>query len=221
MTIVAAIAAPFVAGATRLVTGVTANWIGCPPSTEQRIYFANHTSHGDFLLIWTALPPRLRATTRPVAGSDYWCSGRVRRFVGQDVFNAVLVDRAPPKTATGRWDPLSPIRDALASGVSLIIFPEGTRNMTDAPLLPFKSGIYYLAAAFPKVPLVPTWIENVGRVLPKGEVLPVPLLCSIRFGTPLLLGETEHKGHFLTRSEQSLRSLADVNAHDAAQEIAA
>ncbi len=103
MTIVAAIAAPFVAGATRLVTGVTANWIGCPPSTEQRIYFANHTSHGDFLLIWTALPPRLRATTRPVAGSDYWCSGRVRRFVGQDVFNAVLVDRDPPKTATGRW----------------------------------------------------------------------------------------------------------------------
>lgn len=210
-TLANTIASRTIIGATRLVTGARGIWQGCAPSIEQRIYFANHTSHGDFLLIWTAFPRELRHRTRPVAGSDYWCRGRLRRYIGEELFNAVLIDRAPRPIPGKRWDPLEPIRAALDSGASLVIFPEGTRNTTDAPLQPFKSGIHYLAAAYPHIPLVPTWIENVGRVMPKGEVLPVPLLCSVTFGAPVRLEANEHKGRFMTRLEHELLALGGID----------
>jgi 1-acyl-sn-glycerol-3-phosphate acyltransferase len=181
------LAAALIAGFARLVTGVQARWIGCGPSGEQRIYYANHSSHGDFVLIWTVLPAVLRACTRPVAARDYWDAGALRRFLIHRVFGGVLVDRGgDPKVN----DPLLPLVAALDQGDSLIIFPEGTRN-TGEEMLPFKSGIYHLARQRPGVDLVPVWIENVGRVMPKGQLLPVPLLCSVYFGAPLRLREGE------------------------------
>ena len=45
----------------RLITGAQGHWYGCPPKAEQRIYFANHQSHFDWVLIWAALPSDLRA----------------------------------------------------------------------------------------------------------------------------------------------------------------
>lgn len=189
----------------RLVTGVSARWQGCGPAAEQRIYFANHASHGDFVLIWTVLPPELRAATRPVAGADYWSKGSLRRFIGNDVLRAVLIERS---ATTAARDVLDPIKSALGEGASLIIFPEGTRNQSEAPLLPFKSGIYHIARAFPSIPLVPVWIENVGRVMPKGELLPVPLLCSVTFGAPLQWEQGEPRPAFLQRCEKALRATA-------------
>ncbi len=189
---------------TCLVTGVQARWTGCAPQATQRIYFANHASHGDFVLIWTALPQALRRTARPVAGADYWQAGRLRRFIARDVFDAVLIDRE--RQACGP-DPIEPMACALGNGQSLILFPEGTRNTGDAPLLPFKSGLYRLARRHPKVDLVPVWLANLNRVLPKGEVLPVPLLCSVTFGAPLRLLAEESKEAFLTRAQAALRAL--------------
>ena len=190
-----------IAGFARAVTGVRARWQGCGPQSRQRIYFANHASHGDFVLIWTALPPPLRVLTRPVAGKDYWGAGAVRRFIGKHVFNAVLINRA----ATTRKDnPLAPIEQALTQGSSLILFPEGTRNTTDEMLLPFKPGLFHIARAHPDADLVPVWIENIARVLPKGEFFPVPLLCSVTFGTPMRLQAGETKQDFLARARDTL-----------------
>ena len=62
-------------------------------SPQQKVYYANHGSHGDFLLVWISLPRRWRIHTRPVAGSDYWLTGRIRRFIIQNVFNALLIPR--------------------------------------------------------------------------------------------------------------------------------
>lgn len=188
----------------RLVTGVQPRWIGCGPSLTQRIYLANHTSHGDFVLIWSSMPPTLRARTRPVAGSDYWDRGRMRRFIIQDVFNAVLIDR---EAGAGQGDPIGAMRAALDEGSSLILFPEGTRNTTDEVLLPLKSGIYHLARQRPDVELVPVWIENLNRVLPKGEVIPVPLLCRVSFGAPMRLGESQSKADFLDALRTAMLSL--------------
>ena len=192
--------AGLVTGFARLVSGVRARWIGCGPSAEQRIYYANHSSHGDFVLIWTVLPAALRARTRPVAARDYWDAGDLRRFLIHRVFRGVLVDRGgDPKIN----DPLLPLIEALDRGDSLIIFPEGTRN-TGEEMLPFKSGIYHLARQRPGVDLVPVWIENVGRVMPKGQVLPVPLLCSVNFGAPIRLQQGEDKQAFLDRARQAI-----------------
>ena len=197
--------AVFITEFVRLLTGVQARWIGCAPDATQRIYFANHTSHADFALVWTSLPRPLRETTRPVAGSDYWNKGRVRRYLIHEVLHGVLIDRERP---TRTENPIDTIVAALDAGASLIVFPEGTRNTTDELLLPFKSGIYHVAQRRSDVQLVPAWIENAGRVMPKGEFLPVPLLCSVTFGSPLRLAPGEDKAAFVGRARQALLNLA-------------
>lgn len=189
----------------RFITAVRGLWAGTAPTDEQRIYFANHASHGDFVLIWTVLPRRMRFATRPVAGSDYWLANRLRRFIGCEVFNAVLIDRDRVSRTN---DPIRMMTDVLDAGRSLIVFPEGTRNATDAPLLPFKSGLFHLARARSGVPLVPVWIDNLNRVMPKGEFVPIPLICTVTFGAPLWLEEAERKKAFLARAERALLALS-------------
>ena len=183
----------------RLVTGAQGHWQGCPPKAEQRIYFANHQSHLDWVLIWAALPGDLRAGTRPIAARDYWTAGRFKHWITREVFNAVYVTRQ----RTDDEDPLDPLAEALANGDSLVIFPEGTRSSKGEPQ-PFKSGLYHLAERFPGVQLIPAWIDNVQRVMPKGEVVPVPILCTVTFGTPLQLQAGEDKRAFLARARDAV-----------------
>lgn len=192
-------------GFVRLLTGAQARWHGCPPKAEQRIYFANHQSHADLVLIWAALPQELRSITRPIAAKDYWTASRFKRWITSAVFNAVYVERE----RKGDEDPLAPLIAALESGDSLILFPEGTRGHAEDPQA-FKSGLYNLARQFPDVVLVPAWIHNVQRVMPKGEVVPVPVLCSVTFGTPLKLGTDEPRADFLTRARDAVMALRDV-----------
>ncbi|MEM6480493.1 MAG: lysophospholipid acyltransferase family protein [Pseudomonadota bacterium] len=187
------------------ITGAKARWQGCKPELRQRVYFANHGSHGDFLLIWSALPEALRPMTWPVVGADYWNKGGVRRFLIRNVFRAVTVER---ESQGERRVALEHLNEALDENGSLILFPEGTRNTSDTQLLPFKSGLYHLAVANPHVEFVPVWIENIRRVLPKGDILPVPLLCSVTFGEPISVGEAEKKSDFLERAQNAVVALA-------------
>lgn len=201
-----------VTGLARAVTGVRGEWQGCAPEARPRVYFANHTSNGDFVLIWTVLPSALRRNTRPVAGSDYWNVNTTRRYIADSVFRAVLIDRNP---LTRKEDPVTLMTDALDAGSSLILFPEGTRNMTEEKLLRFKSGLYHLAMARPQIELVPVWLENLNRMMPKGEIFPVPLLCTVTFGTPMTVLPQEEKTDFLRRAQAAL--LAAASARIAAQ----
>jgi 1-acyl-sn-glycerol-3-phosphate acyltransferase len=188
----------------RFITAVRAEWQGIEPTRKQRVYFANHASHGDFILVWTVLPPRLRRRTRPVAGADYWLKGGLRRFIGRNVFNAVLIDR---DRESRKEDPVQQMAEAIDGGASLIVFPEGTRNTGDTRLQPFKSGLYHLARARPRVDLVPVWIDNLNRVMPKGEFVPIPLICTVTFGAPIRLGDTEAKDDFIERARSALLAL--------------
>lgn len=288
-------------GVIRLLTGAQARWYGCPPKAEQRIYFANHQSHADLVMIWAALPEELRSITRPIAARDYWANTPFKRWITTEVFNAVYVERAattpgspaPPAARAepeappapvrnsvappteriepsmepllpaapmaspivdvtpeafdemqGRLDlpappppppaappveppvvmaeaapsepaaapapdPLAPLVEALRSGDSIIIFPEGTRGHTGEPQK-FKSGLYTLATMFPEVVLVPAWIDNVQRVMPKGEIVPVPILCSVTFGAPIRVEESEERRPFLDRARAAVIALRDV-----------
>jgi len=283
-------------GIVRLLTGAQARWYGCPPKAEQRIYFANHQSHADLVMIWAALPEELRSITRPIAARDYWANTPVKRWITTEVFNAVYVERqaapapaaapaappaapasvvadppspapatpsvaqppaeriepsmepllpleppaAPPETPPGAQgqldlpeppappppplppptpepapapataapasDPLAPLVEALRSGDSIIIFPEGTRGHTGEPQK-FKSGLYTLASMFPEVVLVPAWIDNVQRVMPKGEIVPVPILCTVTFGAPIRIEPGEDKRAFLERARAAVMAL--------------
>ncbi len=204
----ASLTAFVITSAARLLTGARALWLGCTPQPVQRLYYANHSSHGDFVLLWASLPDELRRRTRPVAGADYWQRDGVRRYLINKVFNGVLIDR---ERATPEHNPLQPMLDALDQGDSLILFPEGTRNLEDG-LLPFKSGLYHLTRLRPEIELVPVWIANLNRVMPKGRALPLPLLCTLSFGTPLEHLQDEGKQAFLERARNALLAIAPEEA---------
>lgn len=188
----------------RTLVGAYPRWIGSAPSANQRIYFANHTSHMDTVVLWAALPGSLRANTRPVAAKDYWGGGGLRTQIARDELNVVMIDRAREDPEA---DPLDPLRDALEHGFSLIIFPEGTRAAQPLPG-PFKSGLYRLATEFPQVELIPVYLENLHRSMPKGALVPVPIICTVRFGAPIALREGESKERFLERARDAVIALA-------------
>ena len=180
-----------------------------PPGPDPRIYVANHVSHADFVALWSALPKPHRLRTRPVAGADYWERSAIRRWIAHQVFRAVLIDRDP---ASRRADPVETVAQVLRGGEDVIFFPEGTRNLTDARLLPLKSGIYHLARAVPEAEIVPAWILNLDRILPKGAFLPVPLNCAVRFGAPMRVETGESREDFLQRLAAAMLALSDTKA---------
>jgi len=180
--------------------GARARWLGCDPAERQRIYFANHSSHLDAIVLWAALPPILRARTRPVAARDYWAASRVRLWLAEKVFRALLIER---RKVTVEANPLRDMLAAIDAGDSLILFPEGTRSPQLEPRA-FKSGLFHLAKHRPLVELVPVYLENLNRILPKGEALPVPLLGSVTLGAPILLEPGQTKESFLERARQAV-----------------
>jgi 1-acyl-sn-glycerol-3-phosphate acyltransferase len=195
----------FLLGLIRVLTGSQARWVGCPPKAEQRIYFANHQSHADLVMIWAALPKELRHMTRAIAARDYWTKTPFKQWLTTEVFHVIYVSRE----RTADEDPLEPLFEALSQGDSIILFPEGTRGHTGEPQA-FKAGLYNLACKFPQAVLVPAWINNVQHVLPKGEVVPVPVLCSVTFGAPLQLLPGEDRRVFLERARDAVIALRDV-----------
>jgi 1-acyl-sn-glycerol-3-phosphate acyltransferase len=194
---------PCTAAFVRLLTGITGHWRGCAPDMRQRVYFANHSSNLDGPALWAALPAPLRDITRPVAARDYWTAGRVRRHFAERVFNAVLIER---KTPTARDNPIEDMLRAIGERFSLILFPEGGRFSGPDPV-EFKSGLYHLAKKRPDLELIPVLLDNLNRVLPKGELLPAPLIASATFGEPIRLEANEPRDQFLKRARQMILDL--------------
>jgi 1-acyl-sn-glycerol-3-phosphate acyltransferase len=226
--------AGLIAAFARGLTGATAQWVDCPPMAGQRVYFANHTSHLDFVVLWSVLPQEIRSLVRPVAAKDYWASG-VRKHLAVNVFHAVLIERRRQAAAKldDQHDPdahaagqnqaaeqkpgghsliehaMDDLLNALGDKNSLIIFPEGTRGTGELPG-PFKSGIYHLWRHRPDVEFVPVYLANLNRVLPKGEFLPVPIISRVTFGPPLKLEPHETKKSFVGKAYQAVCSLREI-----------
>jgi 1-acyl-sn-glycerol-3-phosphate acyltransferase len=192
--------------AARFLSGASVRWIESQPDTCQRVYFANHTSHLDAIVVWSALPQAVRMITRPVAAKDYWSKGPIRRYFANQLFHAILIDREEIKVHQSPVDMM--IRE-IGHTNSLIVFPEGGRSM-GREIGEFKSGLYYLCKKRPDLELIPVHIDNMNRILPRGEVLPVPMLSCITFGPPLWLEAGEAKTDFLTRAREAVRQLKEL-----------
>lgn len=192
-----------ITGLARFLSGASIRWVDCQPDTCQRIYFANHTSHLDVVLVWSSLPRDVRRLTRPVAAKDYWSKGRLRPWIAK-AYNAMLIDRRSVKV---HQSPVDLMLREMGEKHSVIMFPEGGR--TDGQRVgDFKSGLYYLCKKRPDLEAVPVYLHNIGRVLPRDEYLPVPLLSSVTFGPPLWLESGETKADFLQRARESVLRLA-------------
>jgi 1-acyl-sn-glycerol-3-phosphate acyltransferase len=195
--------ASLLAAAARALTGVKIRWLGFRPDNRQRIYYANHTSHLDTLLIWAALPSEVRALTRPVAANEYWTANKLRSCIVTKAFNSIFIER---DHITPSSNPIRLILKAIGMHYSLILFPEGKRN-PGPEVGEFKGGIYYLSKRRPQLELVPVFIDNLNRILPKGKFFPVPLLSTLTFGQPIHLFDDERKAAFLARARQTLCNL--------------
>jgi 1-acyl-sn-glycerol-3-phosphate acyltransferase len=189
----------------QFLSGASTRWIDSQPDTCQRVYFANHTSHLDAIVLWAALPAVVRSLTRPVAAKDYWTGGRIRNYLATKVFNALLIDRTEIKV---HRSPIDIMIAEMGQQYSLIVFPEGGRG-DGIEIGEFKSGLYYLGKKRPDLELIPVYIDNMNRILPRGRVLPVPLLSCITFGPPLWLEKGESKDKFLHRARNAVRRLKD------------
>jgi len=189
----------------KLLSGASVRWVDCQPETCQRVYFANHTSHLDAVVLWSSLPRSIRAITRPVAAKDYWEKNALRRHVAGSL-NALLIDR---KNIKVHQSPVDLMLREIADTHSLIVFPEGGRSNT-GEMSDFKSGLYYIGKKRPDLELVPVYIDNLNRVLPRGEFLPVPLLSSITIGPPMWLESGEPKKEFLRRAKEAVVRLKDI-----------
>jgi 1-acyl-sn-glycerol-3-phosphate acyltransferase len=208
--------ASLLAAIARGISGVQVQWAGCEPDERQRIYFANHTSHLDFVVLWSALPSEIRAVTRPVAAKDYWEETPLRRYLAENVFHAVLLERGSLAKAKNSDEAhfvgrhlIEDMASALGDRHSLILFPEGTRG-TGEKIAPFRSGLYHLALRRPDIELVPAYLENLNRILPKGEFLPVPMLSLLTFGKPIHVAGGEEKDVFLERAREAVSGLRRI-----------
>jgi 1-acyl-sn-glycerol-3-phosphate acyltransferase len=182
--------------------------------TRQRVFFANHTSHLDFVVLWSSLPRAIRKLTRPVGGRDYWGNTALRRYVSQRAFNAILIQRGsggsdPEEAAAAARAQIEHIAAEMGDRYSIIVFPEGSRG-TGEQVRPFKSGLFHLCRMKPDVELIPVYLANMNRILPKGEFVPVPRVGAVVFGDPLYFVPGESKEDFLGRTRDAVANLREI-----------
>jgi 1-acyl-sn-glycerol-3-phosphate acyltransferase len=199
--------AALVASLAGWVAGADVKWLWRPLEARPRVYFANHSSHLDALVIWGALPATVRRVTRPVAAQDYWQKSGLRSFLATRIFRSVLIPRPTVGLFGGRGS-LAPLLRELDRGGSLIFFPEGTRGNGQG-VAEFKGGLYQLCRERSGLEAVPVYLTNLNRVLPKGEFLPIPVGSRVTFGPPLCLKSGEGRCDFLSRAREALRELRD------------
>ena len=166
----------------RFMTGADVTGREHLPLKGPAIVAANHNSHMDTLLLLSIFPSRAVMRVRPAAAADYFLRDPVIGWFSRNLIGIVPVARG--KAGSGE-DVLAPAREALAAGDIIVVFPEGTRGDASDSMAALKSGVARLAEAFPDAPVTPVWIQGAGRVLPKGEVIPVPMNCAVLIGEPV------------------------------------
>lgn len=165
-------------------------WLGLLVRNRERlplagpaIIAANHNSHLDILALYSLFPLKLIPRVRPVAAADYFLRNRWLAWFSLHVVGIVPVVRSGNHADK---DPLADCYAALERGEILVIFPEGSRG--DAEVLTrLKSGIWHLTRRHPEVPITPVFMHGLGRSMPRGAWIPLPLFVDVFVG-----GSVEH-----------------------------
>lgn len=192
----------------RLISGVQAEVRDADFPDGTLIFYANHSSHLDAMVILSLLPEAIREKTFLAASREYWQATALRRYISNRVFKTVMIARDGEDTKSGAFAAITDMSTVLKEGNSLIIFPEGTRSFGQT-VSEFKRGIYHLARKNRTVQFVPVYLENMNRIMPKGELLIIPLLGRAIFGKPIRLNEGEDKDAFLIRVRNELVVLGE------------
>lgn len=168
------------------------------------IYYANHSSNLDSIIIWLSLTSEERQNTCFIGASDYWDKGIIRKYVLQYIFNGKTIQR---KGSLFSNNPINILENILIEGKSIVIFPEGTRNLISEDIQDFKSGLYHLAKKMPNIPLIPIYLSNTQKMMPKGTFIPLPIICQSYFGSAFFFTPNENKLLFLTNAKAKIEDL--------------
>jgi 1-acyl-sn-glycerol-3-phosphate acyltransferase len=148
------------------------------PRSGPFIVVANHSSHLDTVSLLSLFPNSRLSEIRPVAAADYFERNAIVSAFTRTFFNILPIAR---KKLTPEKNPLRQMENAIRAGQSLIVFPEGTRGSGDE-MGQFRTGVAHLLEKIPDLKVVPAYLVNMGRSLPKGEFIPVPFFCEVRLG---------------------------------------
>lgn len=187
-----------------VLIGLGLNIINRPklPQKGPAIIVANHTSHLDTLVLMSLYPLSLISHIRPVAAADYFMKNRWMRFFSKYCMDIIPIDR---KTMKAPEVLFKACYKALDHNEILILFPEGTRSLTEDRDFKLKRGIHIIASQYPSVPITPVILRGLGKALPKGEALFVPFNCDVIIGDNLPY--TEDAQDYLSNLEASYHQL--------------
>jgi 1-acyl-sn-glycerol-3-phosphate acyltransferase len=175
------------------------------PIKGPAIIVANHNSHLDTLILMSLFPRRLLSQVRPVADEGYFLGQSPKlAWFATHILNIIPVTRGQADRCSHRSF-LQRCHTALAQEQILILYPEGSRGEPET-LSTLQSGIAHLAKQHPTVPIVPIFLQGLGKALPKGEWLLVPFLCRGVVGKPLYW--QDQKSVFMTLLSDRLHRLS-------------
>ena len=169
---------------------------------KQFILIANHNSHMDTMAIMSAIPSRYIHKVHPIAARDFFGGSLFKKILMRYLVNATLIqrDRDDPEN-----DPIDSMDKMLKKSRSLILFPEGSRGVPGV-MTKFKKGLGYLIQRNPEIKVIPVYLDNVYKTLPRGKNLILPYNCSIKFGDPIQFKSMEMEDILLS-SEKAMQNL--------------
>jgi 1-acyl-sn-glycerol-3-phosphate acyltransferase len=146
------------------------------PTHAPVLFMSNHQSLVDIAAIVHTLPK-----------TQSWRFVAKKELVRVPIFGwalvatgQIIIDRGDRPRAVAS---LARAAERIRGGVSVIIFPEGTRSPTGS-LRPFKSGPFHLALAA-QVPIIPVTVSGSVRITPKGSLVVRSGTVKIVYGKPI------------------------------------
>jgi 1-acyl-sn-glycerol-3-phosphate acyltransferase len=167
--------------------------------SQPYIYIFNHRSFIDAPVIPIAIRQEVRAIGKKELSKIPIFGFIVSRF-------AVWVDR---KDAQSRKVSVDKLKKILETGVSIVVAPEGTRNDSNQPLLPFQKGAFRIALET-GIPIMPMAIVGADNIMKRGSLLMKPGTISIIFGTPILPEGPYCESGYTSLAENSFRQLTAI-----------